>query len=115
MDQVYCSREMMPRISDASFGSASMAVRMITSMSAGSSASGRHMSVMMLSPSTLMLMCRATITSGTTRDNKDYQRDYLLTLEMVHVRTGKYQKESAELSKGYNRSMLAKVKNLNPF
>jgi hypothetical protein len=57
----------------------------------------------------------ATITSGTTRDNKDYQRDYLMTLEMVHVRSGKYQKESAELSKGYNRSMLAKVKNLNPF
>jgi hypothetical protein len=57
----------------------------------------------------------ATLTSGTTRDNKDYQRGYLLTLEMVHVRSGKYQKESAELSKGYNRSMLAKVRNLNPF
>jgi len=57
----------------------------------------------------------ATITSGTTRDNKDYQRDYLLTLEMVHVRSGRYHKESAELSKGYNRSVLAKVRNLNPF
>ena len=57
----------------------------------------------------------ATITSGTTRDNKDYQRDYTLTLEMVHIRTGKYSTESAELSKGYNRSMLAKVRNLNPF
>ena len=57
----------------------------------------------------------ATITSGTTRDNKDYQRDYVLTLEMVHIRTGKYSKESAELSKGYNRSMMAKVRNLNPF
>jgi hypothetical protein len=56
----------------------------------------------------------ATITSGTTRDNKDYQRDYLLTLELVDVRTGQYFKESATLSKGYHHSALSKwsAKNL---
>ena len=57
----------------------------------------------------------ATITSGTTRSNADYQRDYLLTLEMVNVRSGKYEKESAALSKGYNVSAMAKIKNFNPF
>lgn len=54
----------------------------------------------------------ATITSGTTKSNKDYQRDYMLTLEVINVRTGKTDKESAELRKGYNKSMWAKVKNL---
>jgi hypothetical protein len=56
----------------------------------------------------------ATLTSGTTRSNKDYQRDYTLTLEMVDIRTGKYEKEAADLSKAYNVSVMAKVKNLNP-
>lgn len=56
----------------------------------------------------------ATITSGTTRQNKDYQRDYLLTLEMVDVRNGQADKESAEISKGYNVSMMAKLKHLGP-
>lgn len=60
-------------------------------------------------------MLYATITSGTTRSNKDYQRDYLLTLEMVNIRTGDYDKESAELSKGYNVSLGAKLKNIGPF
>lgn len=46
----------------------------------------------------------ATLTSGTTRTNKDYQRDYLLTLDLVDVRTGMYDKQSAELSKGYHHS-----------
>jgi hypothetical protein len=46
----------------------------------------------------------ATLTSGTTRENKDYQRDYLLTLEMIDVRTGQYDKQSAEISKGYHHS-----------
>ena len=50
----------------------------------------------------------ATITSGTTRDNRNYQRDYLLTLELVDVRTGQYYKESATLSKGYHQSALSK-------
>lgn len=53
----------------------------------------------------------AIITSGTTRNNGDYQRDYLLTLEMVNVHTGDYDKESASLSKGYHKSLLGKVKN----
>ncbi len=46
----------------------------------------------------------ATLTSGTTRENKDYQRDYLLTLEMVNVQNGQYDKESATLTKGYHHS-----------
>jgi len=57
----------------------------------------------------------ATLTSGTTRSNKDYQRDYLLTLEMVELATGHYDKESATLSKGYSRSLAAKVKHFSPF
>ncbi len=54
----------------------------------------------------------ATITSGTTKSNKDYQRDYMLTLEVINVRTGQTDKESAELRKGYNKSMWAKIKNM---
>ena len=57
----------------------------------------------------------ATITSGTTQANRDYQRDYLLTLELVDVRTGAYDKQSAELSKGYHHSRLSRWKATNPF
>ena len=49
----------------------------------------------------------ATITSGTTHSNKDYQRDYLLTLEMIHVKTGQYDKQAASLSKGYHHSRVS--------
>lgn len=56
----------------------------------------------------------ATITSGTTDSNSSYQRNYLLTLEMVSVQTGDYAKESAELRKGYHRSALGKLKHYNP-
>ena len=42
----------------------------------------------------------ATLTSGTTRVNKDYQRDYLLTLEMVNLHNGEYDKQSATLTQG---------------
>jgi hypothetical protein len=53
----------------------------------------------------------ATITSGTTKSNgKDYQRDYLLTLELIHMETGRADKESAELRKGYHKSKLGKIK-----
>lgn len=53
----------------------------------------------------------ATITSGTTKsNNKDYQRDYLLTLELIHMETGRADKESAELRKGYHKSKLGKIK-----
>ncbi len=56
----------------------------------------------------------ATLTSGTTRNNKDYQRDYLLTLEMVNIHNGQADKESAEIVKQYNVSAMAKLKGLNP-
>ena len=53
----------------------------------------------------------AKITSGTTRsNNKDYQRDYLLTLELVDVVNLTTDKESAELRKGYHKSVLGKLK-----
>ncbi|MCC6124009.1 MAG: penicillin-binding protein activator LpoB [Pirellulales bacterium] len=60
-------------------------------------------------------MLYATITSGTTRDNKDYQRSYLLTLEMLNVHNGQSDKESAELEKKYDVSAAAKIKSWNPF
>jgi hypothetical protein len=56
----------------------------------------------------------ATVTSGTTQENRDYQRDYLLTLELVDVRTGAYDKQAAELSKGYHHSRLSRWKATNP-
>ncbi|QDU36182.1 hypothetical protein Mal4_04660 [Maioricimonas rarisocia] len=52
----------------------------------------------------------ATITSGTTRSNKDYQRDYMLTLELVNIQTGDFDKESANLRKGYHKSAIGKLK-----
>ncbi len=53
----------------------------------------------------------AKITSGTTVSNKNYQRDYMLTLEMVNVHSGAYDKESATLRKGYHKSRLGKLIN----
>ena len=52
----------------------------------------------------------ATITSGTTEANRSFQRDYLLTLEMVNIHTGDYDKQSAKVRKGYHRSRLGKLK-----
>lgn len=52
----------------------------------------------------------ARITSGTTRSNKDYQRDYLLTLELLDIHSGESLKEQATLSKGYHTSKLAKIR-----
>jgi hypothetical protein len=57
----------------------------------------------------------AKLTSGTTENNQDYQRDYLLTLEMVNVHTGQYDKESAKVRKGYHHSRAGKWLNYNPF
>ena len=54
----------------------------------------------------------ATLTSGTTRSNKDYQRDYVLTLEIVDIHNGQYDKECAQLEKKYDVSAGAKVRNL---
>jgi hypothetical protein len=56
----------------------------------------------------------ATITSGTTRENKDYQRDYLLTLDLVNVHTGQYDKQAANLSKGYYHSRIGRLRSMNP-
>ena len=53
----------------------------------------------------------AKITSGTTTSNqKNYQRDYLLTLEMVDVKTGAFDKETATIRKGYHKTRLGKLK-----
>src|SRR5438874_958638 len=59
------SRSSTPRISAVSRGSAVRATAMICSTDAGASASGRHWSVMIDTPSTRRPMCRAVITSGT--------------------------------------------------
>lgn len=50
----------------------------------------------------------ATLTSGTTRENKETQRDYLLTMEMISVDCGAYDKQVASISKGYYHSKTAK-------
>jgi len=53
----------------------------------------------------------AKITSGTTHSNgDDYQRDYLLTLELVNIHNGTSQKVSEKIRKGYHRSALGRVK-----
>jgi hypothetical protein len=54
----------------------------------------------------------ATVTSGTTRANADYQRSYLMTLELVNIHNGQADKESAELEKKYNVSAMAKLKGM---
>lgn len=51
----------------------------------------------------------AKLTSGTTRENKDYQRDYVLTLELIDIHTGNADKQSAKLSKGYHHSWLSRT------
>ena len=51
----------------------------------------------------------AKLTSGTTRQNGDYQRDYLLTLELVNIHNGDFDKESARLRKGYHKTVLGKM------
>lgn len=50
-----------------------------------------------------------TLTSGTTRNNGDSQKDYLLTLELVDIHTGApVDKECATIRKGYYKSCLGK-------
>jgi hypothetical protein len=53
----------------------------------------------------------AKVTSGTTQSNKDYQRDYKLTLDLVNIENGDADKESADLSKGYHKTKLGKIRN----
>lgn len=55
----------------------------------------------------------ASITSGTTNSNGDYQRDYLLTMELLDIHTGESLKDSAMLRKGYHKSLLGKLKHYN--
>ncbi len=57
----------------------------------------------------------ATITSGTTENNASYQRDYLLTLELVNIHTGRYDKEDAKIRKGYHKSRVGMWRKYNPF
>jgi peptidoglycan-synthase activator LpoB len=51
----------------------------------------------------------AKLTSGTTRENRDYQRDYELTLELVDIRSGEQDKQTAMLSKGYHHSWTSRA------
>ena len=55
----------------------------------------------------------ASNTSGTTNSNGDYQRDYLLTMELLDIHTGESLKDSAMLRKGYHKSLLGKLKHYN--
>ena len=50
----------------------------------------------------------ATVTSGTTKSNNDTQRDYQLTMELVNVHDGGYDKQAATISKGYHQSLASK-------
>ena len=50
----------------------------------------------------------AKLTSGTTRENKDYQRDYELTLELVNIHNGEQDKQTAAISKGYHHSRISR-------
>ena len=43
------------------------------------------------------------LTSGTTQGDSVKQRDYMLTLELVDVETGDFDKESARIRKAYTR------------
>lgn len=52
----------------------------------------------------------AQVTSGTTTSNENYQRDYLLTLELLDIHSGEALKESALLRKGYAKSKLSLFK-----
>ena len=49
-------------------------------------------------------MLFATLTSGTTRNNDATQKDYMLTLELIDIATGKPDKETATIRKGYKKT-----------
>ena len=57
----------------------------------------------------------AKLTSGTTRENRNYQRDYDLTLELVNIHTGEQDKQLATLSKGYYHSRTSRAFSVWPF
>ncbi|MEZ6095148.1 MAG: penicillin-binding protein activator LpoB [Pirellulaceae bacterium] len=56
----------------------------------------------------------AKLTSGTTENNRSYQRDYLLTLELVDLETGMSDKESSKVRKGYHSTRMGKWSKYNP-
>ncbi len=56
----------------------------------------------------------AKLTSGTTKRNTSTQRDYLLTLDMVNLHSGEYDKQSAEIRKGYHKTAMGSIWNYNP-
>ena len=53
----------------------------------------------------------ATITSGTTVDNRDMQRDYKLTLQLINTQTFSPIMESTPMRKEYNNSVKGKIGN----
>jgi hypothetical protein len=53
----------------------------------------------------------AKITSGTTKDNRDMQRDYKLTLELINTQTFVPVTVSTPMRKEYNNSVKGKVGN----
>ncbi|MDZ4852204.1 MAG: penicillin-binding protein activator LpoB [Pirellulaceae bacterium] len=59
-------------------------------------------------------MLYAKMTSGTTERNTSKQRDYSLTLELTNIHTGVYDKQTAEISKGYHKSAMGRIWNYNP-
>lgn len=57
----------------------------------------------------------AKLTSGTTQKNNSQQRDYLLSLSLVDMKTGQQVKQTAEVRKGYHTNAFARISNYNPF
>lgn len=57
----------------------------------------------------------AVLTSGTTVNNSDKQRDYQLVIEIVNIHDGSYDKEIARVRKGYHKSHFGKWRVYNPF
>ncbi|MBQ9370973.1 MAG: hypothetical protein IJU03_02165 [Thermoguttaceae bacterium] len=51
----------------------------------------------------------AKVTTATTRDNRDSQVKYSLTLDLVNVHTSGSLRQTVELKKHYNRSLKAKL------
>lgn len=49
------------------------------------------------------------LTSGTTTSNKSEQKDYLLTLELIDLSDGSFDKESAMIRKGYHKSLWSRM------
>jgi hypothetical protein len=48
----------------------------------------------------------AEITSGSTQVSGDYQPSYLLTLDLINVRTGERDRESASFGKGSQKTLM---------